>query len=172
MFCCQTALDSHSVISFFPWPLPVCFKTTITTFPQESSFYSVHIIKALKVLSPSLVFHFLASGLATCESLLLIHVLTEQIYLTGWSVLPPCVSHFHLTTSERWWSASSPVSLAGEQQEAPHFASLGSLGRWERGQQAWCQQQKQWHHVGRVGVLLSSQRGASQALVNGNKPAK
>lgn len=105
-------------------------------------------------------------------SLLLIPVLTEQIYLIGWSLLPPCVSHFHLTTSERWWSASSPVSLAGEQQEAPHLPSLGSLGRWERGQQAWCQQQKQWLHVGRVGVLLSSQRGASQALVNGDKPTK
>lgn len=170
MFCCKTTPDSHSVISFFPWPLPVCFRTTIMTFPQESSFYSAHIIKALKVPSPSLAFHFLASSLATHEVYCwFTHWLNKSAWQDG-DCSPPCVSHFHLTTSERWWSASSPVPLAGEPQEAPHLPSLGSLGRWERGQQARHQQQEQWHHLGRV--LLCSHRGASQALVNGDKPAE
>lgn len=112
----KAAPDTLSVISlyFLPWPLPVCLTTTIVAFPRESSFYSVHIIKVLKLPFPPstlclpLPFYCIASGLATHE----VHCwFTHWVNKSTWqgrSLLLLRVSFSPQKLGERWGSTLSP----------------------------------------------------------------
>lgn len=131
------SLSTHYVISlcFFPWPLPVCFKTTIMTFPQESHFNSAHIIKVLKNPSPLPLFpysHLTACGSATYGAHCWFTALTEQIYLAGWSLLLLGAPHSALKP----WEVMKPYPwcLIGRYTSRRHHTFLHRIIR--KGQRA------------------------------------
>lgn len=75
------------VFRHLPKTLPQCCHNNIP--PQESSFYSVHIIKLLKLPSSPLPHTLLTSAQRFSNSWapLVIHLMAEQIHSTGWSQL-------------------------------------------------------------------------------------
>lgn len=114
-------------------PPPVCFQTTIMTFPPESSFFSVHIIKVLKRPIPVSLSLSLSPFPCQWFSNRWVYCwFTHSRKKFTWhdGVCSTHVSHFHLRSPAGWGRTSYPVHLTGMQQEATH--RRGSLTRWER----------------------------------------